>query len=203
MQFDREKLKAVVLYIFGASKPDRLGAVKLHKVLYFSDMIHYAQTGKPITGAIYRKRPFGPTCDALLSILSQMQRDGLIEIKTVDYFGHRKTEYFALAGGRPDSLSESEILLLDEVIDFVCNRNSAKTISEYSHKAPWERANFGEPISYSSAYLLYPSQVSPEGFEATEHGFDEIEASQSQRDALVFTSIEALRSRVREARAGG
>ncbi|MGO4836011.1 Panacea domain-containing protein, partial [Rhizobiaceae sp. 2RAB30] len=63
--FSRDKLRAAVLHVISSCKPDRLGAVKLHKVLYYSDMLSYLDTGKPVTGAEYRKRPFGPTCDAV------------------------------------------------------------------------------------------------------------------------------------------
>ena len=45
MQFDRSKLEAVILHTCDVCPPAKLGAVKLHKVLYFLDMIHFAQSG--------------------------------------------------------------------------------------------------------------------------------------------------------------
>ena len=58
MQFDRAKLKTVILYVCSRCEPAQLGAVKLHKVLYFTDMLHYAHAGTAVTGATYRERPF-------------------------------------------------------------------------------------------------------------------------------------------------
>lgn len=79
MQFDREKLKAAILYACRRCGPNRLGAVKLHKVLYYSDMLRYVQSGRSITGSTYRKRPLGPTCDQLLGTLKDLQRTGQCE----------------------------------------------------------------------------------------------------------------------------
>jgi hypothetical protein len=161
MQFDREKLKAAILYTCRRCDADDLGAVKLHKVLYFSDMLRYIQAGRPITGSTYRKRPLGPTCDQLLSSLRELEVSGLLAIENVDYFGYYKKQYTALADPEP-RLSGDEVAVLDEVVDFVCRPNTAKTISEFSHQSPWELAEFGDVLPYTSAFRLLPTQVSEE-----------------------------------------
>jgi hypothetical protein len=165
MQYDRGKLKSVVLYTCAKCEPSRLGAVKLHKVLYFADMIRFAQAGTPITGATYRKRPLGPTCDQLLSTLRVLEQANALTVNEVDYFGYRKKEFVALAQPDLTRLAQDEIALLDEVIDFVCAQNTAKTISDYSHNRAWEQADFGEELKYNSAFLLFPAQVSPEALD--------------------------------------
>jgi hypothetical protein len=38
MQFDRAKLKAVILYTCAKCEASKLGAVKLNKVLYYGDI---------------------------------------------------------------------------------------------------------------------------------------------------------------------
>jgi hypothetical protein len=43
------------------------GAVKLNKILYYADMLHYAHTGAPITGATYAKRQQGPVPKQVVS----------------------------------------------------------------------------------------------------------------------------------------
>lgn len=170
MQFDREKLKAVILYVCKRCRAGDLGAVKLHKVLYFSDMIRYIQLGTAITGSTYRKRPLGPTCDQLQSSLRELVESGKLRIDSVDYFGYCKKQFAALV--EPEArLSESELLVLDEVIEFVCWNNTARTISEFSHQSPWELAAFGDVLPYSSAFRLLPNQVSEESMQwASEQG---------------------------------
>ena len=196
MQFDRAKLRAAILHTCRATDPDKLGAVKLHKVLYFLDMIHYAQTGSAVTGSTYRKRPFGPTCVQLLPTLRDMAKEGLLEIRQVEFYGHLKTEYHATANKEAGVLNESELAVLDEVIDFVCQRHSAKSISDYSHKLPWEMAEFGEVIPYSTALLLYPVEVTPEAIEATEEGLAEVEAERLNANPVDFSKFSDFRSRV-------
>jgi hypothetical protein len=95
MQFDRAKLKTVILYTCVKCDPSRLGAVKLNKVLYYADMLRYAETGTPLTGATYRKLPFGPTCDQLNSTLAELVGEGAIEPRESQYFGYRKKEYIS------------------------------------------------------------------------------------------------------------
>src|SRR5262249_42447545 len=117
MQFDRTKLKTMLLYTFRKCEAAKLGAVKLHKVLYYADMLHYAHVGTSITGSTYRKRPFGPTCDQLLGTLRELVRQGAVDIREVDYFGYRKKEYIALEAPELDRLSKSEVALVDDVIE--------------------------------------------------------------------------------------
>jgi len=196
MQFDRSKLKAVILRTCKACPPDRLGAVKLHKVLYFLDMIHYAQMGSAVTGATYRKRPFGPTCVPLLPVLAEMQNEGSIKVQDAEYYGLRKKEYIALAGAPAGVLNDSESALLGDVIEFVCERNSAKSISDYSHKLPWEMVDFGAEIPYSSALMLFPVDISPEAFDAVEQGAREVAQARFESDPLAFPLLSDFRSRV-------
>lgn len=199
MQLDRSKLKSLVLYTCGKCKPERLGAVKLHKVLYFSDMLHFAETGTPITGATYRKRPHGPTCDQLLATLSELEKSGELEVRNVNYFGYLKKE-FAPKGTHELRLGASEKALVDEVIEFVCDQNTAKTISEFSHNRAWEMAEFGEILPYASAFYMFPSEVSPEAFAWAEKEAKEIEAARSRGDTVGFVDFRTFRSRVSTSR---
>ena len=109
MQFDRAKLKTVILYICSKCEPSQLGVVKLHKALYLADMLVYAYVGAPITGATYRKRALGPTCDQLLAVLRELSKEGVLEIREVEYFGYRKKEYVSLAKPETERLSPAEL----------------------------------------------------------------------------------------------
>jgi hypothetical protein len=199
MQFDREKLKALVLYACSKCNASQLGAVKLHKVLYFSDMLAYANTGVPVTGAVYRKRPHGPTCDALLGTLGEMQRAGLIAIDNENYYGFWKKMYLPLVPADPSRFSADELKLIDEVIEFVCKNNSARTISEFSHNRAWDMAEFGEELPYTSAFYMFPNQASKEALDWAEGEADAIESQGSKADPLGFEDYAAFRSRVRTA----
>ena len=202
MQFDRTKLKTVLLYTMNKCEASNLGAVKLHKVLYYADMLHYACVGTPITGSTYRKRPLGPTCYQLLPTLRELKNQGAVEIREVDYFGYRKKEYIAVESPQIDRLSHFEVMLLDEVIDFVCFNNSAKTISEFSHNRAWEIAEFGEVLPYNSVFSIFPTQVSPEAMEWAAGEVAALEASGSLKDTVGGVTFADFRNRVLQARGG-
>ncbi|MEM6827693.1 MAG: Panacea domain-containing protein [Pseudomonadota bacterium] len=184
MQFDRGKMREVLLRTFSTCEPADLGAVKLNKILYFTDMLSYAFYRVPVTGAIYRKRPNGPTTDQLLFTLREMQNSGELEVQAVNYFGYIKKEYRPLIETDTQYLNSDELSLLDEVIDFVCKRHTAKSISDFSHNLPWELAEMGGEIPYHTAMMLFPMEPSPEAFELAETGKAEIEAQRSQKDTM-------------------
>jgi hypothetical protein len=200
MQFDRAKLKAVILYTCARSDQGQLGAVKLHKVLYYADMLRYAETGTPLTGATYRKLPFGPTCDQLLSSLAELAAEGAIETRETPYFGYIKKEYLVRRSAEINRMNEDELKLLDEVIDFVCINNSARTISEYSHNRAWELAEPGQIIPYSSVIHLFPTQASKEALEWGAAQAGKIEDQRSQKDPVDYVDFAAFRSQILQAR---
>lgn len=200
IQFDRQKFKEVVLYVCARTARDRLGAVKLNKTLYYSDMLQFAFTGHPITGAKYRKRPFGPTADGVLPALRALVSEGAVRIETERYFGYTKTIYVPLRDPDVSQIPESERSLLDDAIEFVCNQNTAKTISEFSHNKAWEMVTMGEEIPYQSAFSLFPLEVSLEATDWASSVAPEIEAERSKRPELGYESFAAFRSRVQEAR---
>ena len=160
VQFDRSKFKDAVEYICARCSTDELGTVKLHKILYFADMIHFLGLGTPLTGASYQKQKFGPMARHLSSAVGELAREGRMKAKKRDYFGYEKTDYVVDKPERATGqlLSAAARRVLDEVIDFVCAR-SAKEMSELSHMAAWEAAEIGETIPYYSSYGLYPSAV--------------------------------------------
>lgn len=199
MQFDRSKLKAVILYTCQKCEPSELGAVKLNKVLYFLDMLRYAWTGAPVTGASYKKRKHGPTTDQLLPALRELVAEHKLQINDVPFFGFTKKEYVPLVDSDVERLGKEEHLLLDEVIEFVCTGNTAKTISEFSHQTPWEMVDFGQEIPYHSAFLLFQSEVSLEALDWAEAEAKTVADQAAQPDQVAYTDGSVFRRRLREA----
>jgi uncharacterized protein YlxP (DUF503 family) len=197
---DWDKLRAAVLHVISTCDPESLGAVKLHKVLYYSDMLSYLDTGRPITGAEYRKRPFGPTCDSILPILNDLQRKGEIEVQSVSYHGFQKKQFRALGLVRTNHLSADEKEVLDEMIEFVCRNNTAKTISDFSHSLAWEMVEFGDVIPYHNAFNLVPNMASAESMAWAEEEAAKLESSgQKSPDApLAGIDSRAFRARLVE-----
>lgn len=161
IEFDREKFIDVVHYICHHCSPEELGRVKLHKILYFSDMLSYLDTGVPLTGAEYQKQGFGPTARPLKAALDNLERERRIQISVRDFYGYRKYDFVSLVEPATNRLSEDERRLVDKVIDFVCVR-TASEISELSHSLPWQCADMGKRIPYFSAFGLLPAEITDE-----------------------------------------
>jgi hypothetical protein len=199
-QPDLDKLKAAIKHIISMCSEDELGMVKMHKSLFYSDMVWYAFTGRSITGCEYRKRPNGPTCDSALRALRQLQEAGEIAIKNVDYFGFTKKAFSLLGNPDTNALSSDEKTFIADCTAFVCKNNTAKTISEFSHSGPWELVGFGEVIPYYASLSLVPTDVSDETMEWAEGAALDVEAARRDQSSVVLEDYRASRSRLLEAR---
>lgn len=148
-----DKFKNVLLYILErcAGKPN-VGETVLYKLLYFSDFNYYELYEEHLTGANYRKLPYGPVPQKLDSIINQMiEKAQLQRIKT-EYCGYPQTRFLPLKKSDLTQLKASEKEVIDRVIEQMSDW-SASAISNYSHKdLPWEVTQEGKDISYELAF---------------------------------------------------
>src|SRR5574343_196455 len=89
-----DKFKNVLLYILErcAGKPN-VGETVLYKLLYFSDFNYYELYEAHLTGAKYRKLPFGPVPQKIDSIIAQMIEDAQLQRVKTDYHGYPQVRY--------------------------------------------------------------------------------------------------------------
>lgn len=148
-----DKFKDILLYILEkcAGKPN-IGETLLYKLLYFSDFNYYEIYEEHLTGAEYRKLPFGPVPQKLDSIIKQMIASKMIERFKTEYHGYPQIRYIPLTKPNLKNLKASEKDILDKVIEQYSDW-SASAISEYSHKdMPWLASKDGEVIDYELAF---------------------------------------------------
>jgi transcriptional regulator with XRE-family HTH domain len=161
------KYKNVLLYILErcAGKPN-VGETVLYKLLYFSDFNYYELYEEHLTGASYRKLPFGPVPQKIESIISQMIEKGQLQRVKTEYHGYSQIRYLPLEKADLTLLKASEKEVIDKVLDQMSDW-SAAMISDYSHKdLPWEVTDEGKDISYELAFyreLPYSVRVYNEG----------------------------------------
>lgn len=148
-----DKFKNVLLYILErcAGKAN-VGETVLYKLLYFSDFNYYEVYEDHLTGAQYRKLPYGPVPHHIDTVLNKMiENKQLKRIKT-KFHNYPQTRYIPLIKPDLTILKASEI----EVIDRVINQLSdyyAGAISDYSHKdLPWKATEEGAVIDYELAF---------------------------------------------------
>lgn len=147
------KFKNVLLYILErcAGKPN-VGETVLYKLLYFSDFNYYELYEEHLTGAKYRKLPYGPVPQKLNTIIKQMMDDGQLQRVKTEYHGYPQTRYLPLEKADLTELRASEKEVIDRVIEQMSDW-SASAISNYSHKdMPWIASKEGEEINYELVF---------------------------------------------------
>lgn len=147
------KLKNVLLFILEkcAGKPN-VGETVLYKLLYFSDFNYYEQYEEHLTGATYRKLPYGPVPEKIDSVINQMIEDGQLQRNRTNYYGLQQTRYLPLTKANLTGLKASEIEVVNRVIDQM-SEWSAAALSDYSHKdMPWLASKEGKELDYELVF---------------------------------------------------
>lgn len=151
------KFKNVLLYILErcAGKPN-VGETVLYKLLYFSDFNYYELYEEHLTGANYKKLPYGPVPQKLDIIINQMIDSDQIQRVKTEYRGYLQTRYFPLEKADLTQLLASEKEVIDRVIEQMSDW-SATAVSNYSHKdIPWLASKEGEEINYELVFYREP-----------------------------------------------
>lgn len=163
------KFKNVLLYILErcAGKPN-VGETVLYKLLYFSDFNYYELYEEHLTGAKYRKLPYGPVPQNLDIIITQMIDNSQLKRIKTEYFDKLQTRYIPLEKPDLTVINGAEKEVIDRVIEQMSDW-SATALSNYSHQdMPWVASKEGEDINYELVFY----RVSP--FSVRNYG-DEIE----------------------------
>ena len=176
IEFDRSKLKDVVHFIIHYVQDkhsiEQLGNTKLHKILYYADMLNFTATGKPLTGDDYLNQQYGPTSRHLKAVVSELTREGRVELHEIDFYGFPQRSFAALTAPL-HRLSNEETALLQDLADVVCER-SARDVSELSHDRVWGSVQRGEVIPYYAAFGLFPRGLDSDDLEDARREVEEI-----------------------------
>ncbi len=148
---DVQKMSNLLLYLISSCHPDFNDKLKLNKLLFYSDYYHYQQTGKSITGLVYRAIPYGPVpvnYDYLFAYLTNELK--IIEPTFSESQNSRIIEYFSAQ--KPVDLyvfSDEEIETLKIIVEKFRNTHSWDLV-ELSHKEnAWiEQHEMAGMISY-------------------------------------------------------
>ena len=108
------KLMNVLLYILEtcAGKPN-IGETLLYKLLYFCDFNYYELYEEHLTGARYKKLPYGPVPQKMDAIINQMIEQGLLQRIRTEYHGLPQTRYLPLEKADLTRLSAAEKTVID------------------------------------------------------------------------------------------
>jgi hypothetical protein len=154
MQFDRDKLKALLHYVvWSVGVRDGFGAAKLYKVLWFSDAHAYALFDEPITGESYVREKYGPFPRHVFPIMQELIDDGTIRCWNDTYL-NMPIQYFHslrnLDKLLPNPLHKE---LVEQWIKNISNEyHTATSSSEETYDYAWKMADIGEELPYRAIF---------------------------------------------------
>jgi hypothetical protein len=112
-----------------------------------------------MTGATYIKQEHGPVPRGVMGARQRLVASGAIIERDALYFGYPQKHFFALR--RPDisMFSADEISLVDQVIEIICKKHTAASISALTHNNVWEAAELGEEIPLYTIFASRPGEL--------------------------------------------
>jgi hypothetical protein len=148
------RLKEMILYISRKCAPDHsFGAIKLNKILWWSDFMAYAQHGEGITGVEYQRLAQGPAPRRLVPARQELIADErAVVLHFSELGGYTRKVIHAKDEPCLTMFSAAQIAIVDEVIERVGGL-TASTVSNLSHGKAWEIADDGESIPYEAVFL--------------------------------------------------
>ena len=138
----REKLLNAISYFSRNTK--YCYTLKLFKLLYFLDFEHYRQTGRPVTGLVYRAFPNGPVPVTLYEEFTAACKGETSDLQvreTRDDIGDlAKREFGSKQPLDLTYFSPRELEIMKRLVLFF-GEHKADVMSEYSHdpKLPWKK----------------------------------------------------------------
>jgi Protein of unknown function (DUF4065) len=157
-----QKLNNTVHFIISRCQPSELGATKLNKILWYSDLVHFEKFGSTITSDDYVKRQFGPVPKHVPISIRELEANDKIATREIEIFGKPKREYWSLNEPDISSFSPHEISILDSTIDWICTSHTAQSISDHTHDLLWESAEIGEVIPFGAALAYRAAEITPD-----------------------------------------
>jgi hypothetical protein len=171
------RLGEVAHYVIAHCAPEKLGATKLNKVLWYSDVVFYRLYGRTITGQdAYEKRQYGPVPKNINSILGALRTQGKIKERQNPTPAGPRREFVWLEPAPVENFTAEEIDILRNIMEHICEGHSAASISDLTHDALWDETEFGQEMSVKAGAVL-PAEITPEAMQWAKGAFDEYRAS--------------------------
>jgi len=155
-EYDLEKYKNMILYL--VKRLNSVLKVKLNKLLWYCDFLHYKETSISITGTQYIRLPLGPVPNNYDLITDIMQREGLLD-KNEPLFQTKDgivpgDEFVALVQPDKSLFSEQEIRVMDFVADTFRNDTSTSIMNKSHQETAYKKCKDGDIIPYEYAKEL-------------------------------------------------
>lgn len=154
-----KKFKALAHYIVHECRdnPGRLGAIRLNKAMWKTDVAAFKACGQTVTGDTYVKRGMGPVPKHILATIRELQGEGAIAVQEPEY-QYDTRRFVALTPPEETGLTAYEKQLAQAALASVCGM-TANAVSEETHDVVWEAAMEGEEIPIRATLAARAGEV--------------------------------------------
>ncbi len=154
-----DKFRQILLYILKkvGGKPN-VGMTVLYKLLYFMDFDYYEKYEDQLMGLVYLKNLRGPTPPLFENLITDMVKNGEVEIIKSKFYQYPQTKYLvnpkvelnlSILNGREQEHIDWELQRLSDL--------TATQLSDLSHKdVPWVSAENGKSLDYEAVFYRTP-----------------------------------------------
>ena len=131
-----EKVAHFVMFFAEKARPLK---TRLNKLLFFSDFLHYKETGFAISGCNYRAIPYGPVPSHFHELFGLLETENYISIEQeMSENGHMGERFVANKTFNPDLFTPEEIAHMERVVETFSDMRTRQLI-ELSHgEAGWK-----------------------------------------------------------------
>jgi len=143
MQYQQEKFINTLLFFGKKTNPKIFGIIKLLKLLFFSDLLHFKKYGRPILGDIYFRLTQGPVPSVSYNLFNEtFYRGENTALKEVARVIPEKMIDFDLYRIEPpkepnlDVFSESDVEIMESVAKKFYDKTGTDMVREI-HKIPF------------------------------------------------------------------
>ena len=152
--YQPRKLEELLLLVAELSADDpSFGKTKLNKILFYIDFFAYGHFGKPVTGATYQHRPYGPVPREIVSARDTLVDQGAVDLARQDRFGYAQERLTSLRSPDLSLFDQAELNLIRDVITALWTKNGVEA-SEASHREiGWRITSDGQAIPYEAVFV--------------------------------------------------
>ena len=150
------KLKELIVYILDLCRHKPIvGEAALSKILYFSDFIHYATTGRSITGVRYIKEKQGPVPvpDALLAARNELIDENRVRVREDSYFDSSQRVPIAIDRVDRSLFEQPELGVVDLVLNHCCKYATTEIAGITNADLGWRMAGHGGDVPYHTVWI--------------------------------------------------
>lgn len=152
MEANYNKFKEMVHLVIHICKSKKLGAVRLNKILWFSDKLTYRSRGESISGTTYVRRERGPVPSLVLKALDELKKEKKVSIRDPGGLNMLR-EFGSLKEPNRKLFSKGDVKMIKTIAEIICDNTTADEISELSHDDIWRAAGDGEEMPLAATLV--------------------------------------------------